>query len=57
MGLWVEVNEQMYGWMNSIVSPPNAATFPSKNSSVEFSYIDTSMIPFRTVSDTFAPAS
>ena len=40
-------------WRNS---PDNAATFPTINSEDAFSYGAMSMMPFRIVSDTFAPA-
>ena len=36
-------------------SPDSAATFPTMSSSVLFSYGEMSTIPFRIVSDTFAP--
>ena len=39
------------------LSPDRAATFPTISSSVLFSYGEMSTIPFRIVSDTFAPAN
>ena len=38
-------------------SPDSAATFPTMSSSVLFSYGEMSTIPFRIVSDTFAPTN